>query len=264
MQPQISIIMPCYNAESYVSEAIASIQSQTFQEWELLVIDDASTDNSQSVVENLVVNDSRIQLFKNEKNLGAGLSRNVGLDHARGRYLVFFDADDICYPTKLEKQIHYMQKEQYAFVFGGYDYVSPGGIKVGTFMPTVKRVDYNYLLTDCVVAIHTVMLDRQKIPVLPRFPNIHRRQDFVFWLELLRKYVQYGFLFPGSPLVAYRLREKSLSSNKLGALRSNFIVYRKFEKFSILKSSYILFRYCINYLRYRFWVRIKNKLQGYS
>ena len=183
MNELVSIIMPSYNTAEYISDSIKSIQSQTYKNWELIIVDDCSTDNSMEVIRSF--NEPRIKLLQNEKNSGAAISRNYALREARGKWIAFLDSDDIWVPEKLEKQIRFMQKNNYAFTFTDYRICFNG-----KWMPYIntgpnvinKRRMYDY----CYLSTLTVMYEREKIGLI-QIADLRKNNDYAMWLQAIKK-----------------------------------------------------------------------------
>lgn len=183
MEGLVSIIMPSYNTANYISDSIKSIQAQTYSNWELIIVDDCSTDNSLDVIRSF--NDSRIKLLSNEKNSGAALSRNYALREASGRWIAFLDSDDTWVPQKLEKQIKYMEERNYAFTFTDYRICLNGiwlpYISTGPDVVTKKKL-YDY----CYFSTITVMYDREKIGLI-QIANLRKNNDYAMWFQAIEK-----------------------------------------------------------------------------
>lgn len=179
----VSIIMPSYNTAQYISDSIKSIQAQTYNNWELIIVDDCSTDNSIDVIK--AFNDPRIILLKNTKNSGAALSRNYALREAKGRWIAFLDSDDTWAPEKLEKQIRFMEEHSYAFTFTDYRICLNGTwlpyINTGPNVVT-KRKMYDY----CYFSTITVMYEREKIGLI-QIANLRKNNDYAMWLQAIEK-----------------------------------------------------------------------------
>lgn len=179
----VSIIMPNYNSEKYVQETIQSVLEQTYQNWELIFVDDCSTDNSLSLVR--AFEDERIKIFQNEKNSGAAISRNYALRVAQGKWMAFLDSDDVWEPEKLEKQLAFMVENEYDFTYTYYRVCNDGTwedfIRVSPKKVTLRKL-YNY----CYFSTITVIYNREKLGVL-QIPNIKKRNDYALWLIALKK-----------------------------------------------------------------------------
>ena len=213
-KPLVSIITPVYNAEQFLSETIKSIQSQTYKNWEILLVDDYSKDNSANIIKEFQKSDDRIKYIKLTQNSGASVSRNTGIKNAKGRFIAFVDSDDIWEPKKLEVQINYMLKEKRGFTFTSYRYMKENGVKTNKVAKAPSKINYNGLLKNTIIGCSTVVVDRNIIGDF-EMPLVRRGQDTATWLKILRneKYA-YGIQ---EDLVNYRLVGDSLSSNKIKA-----------------------------------------------
>lgn len=239
---KVSIITPAYNAERFIGEAIESVLAQTYSNWEMIIVDDCSTDQTVKLVKSYQAQDQRIKVIELEENSGSAVARNTAMDHATGKYLAFLDSDDLWLPTKLAKQVAFMQEKDIAFSFTKYSQMHEDGTTTKATTEAPSRVGYDRLMKHCVIGCLTVMLDKDKIGP-ERMVNIRTRQDYAFWLTLTRK----GFKAYGLPevLANYRLVENSISSNKYKAAKQNWYVYRHIEKQSLWKSIWYFSNYAI-------------------
>lgn len=237
----ISIVVPVYNSEKYIEETIQCILNQTYQNWELIFIDDCSKDKSVSIIESY--QDKRMHLYQNKKNMGPAYTRNQGIAKAQGRYLAYMDADDLCDKDKLEKQLLFMQKQGCAFSFTGYEFAGEDGVRNGRVVHVPDMVDYKYALKHTIISTITVMFDREQIPDdILSMPLDARGEDTATWWKILRHgYLAYGL---DEPLSVYRRHGNSRSANKLDAVYGTWRMYRQNEKMGFLQSSY----YFINYV----------------
>lgn len=237
----VSIITPSYNSSQYIRRTIDSIRSQTYQNWELIIIDDCSTDSSREVIQHYVDQDSRIKLICLEENSGAAVARNTGIKHAIGRFIAFLDSDDTWHPEKLEKQLHFMLKNDYAFTYSQYHQVNENGDLVGE-LNFPMRTNHHKLLKTCIIGCLTAMYDTHKLGKV-YFPLIRKRQDFALWLKILKK-VDYAYCVP-EDLASYTVRSDSISANKFKAAQYNWYLYRNIEKLNILVSCYYFSNYIV-------------------
>ncbi|MBS5788574.1 MAG: glycosyltransferase family 2 protein [Clostridioides difficile] len=247
-EPLVSIITPVYNSEQFLSETIESIQNQTYKNWQLLLIDDCSTDNSSKIIREYQEHDSRIKYIKLKRNSGAAVSRNKGLRCSEGRFVAFVDSDDLWNSRKLEKQVGLMLKENIGFTFTSYRYMKEDGTKTNKVARTPEKIDYEGLLKNTIIGCSTVVIDRN---ILGDFemPLVRRGQDTATWLQLLKKEkYAYGIY---EDLVYYRLVGNSISSNKLKALKRTWNTYRNIEKLSLPKSMYVFCFYVYNAIKKR-------------
>lgn len=240
----VSIITPVYNAERFIEETIKSVKAQTYSEWELILVDDYSTDNSNDIIMKYSKEDERIRYIKLEKNSGAAVSRNTAIANAKGRYIAFLDSDDIWYHNKLEKQINFMKREDIAFSFTSYELMKEDGTILNKVVKVPKEIDYNKYLKNTIIGCLTVVVDRFKIGDF-KMPNIRSNQDMATWLYIMRDRGcnAYGL---NECLAKYRLVNGSISNNKVKAAKSVWNVYRNIENLSIIKSSYVFIRYAIS------------------
>lgn len=247
-QPLVSIITPVYNAEKFLSETIKSIQSQTYKNWELLLVDDCSKDNSAKIIEEFKISDNRIKYIKLEKNSGASVSRNTGIKNAKGRFIAFVDSDDIWKPEKLEVQVKYMLENNLGFTFTSYRYMKEDGELTNKVAKAPSKINYNGLLKNTIIGCSTVVIDTDIVEYF-EMPLVRRGQDTATWLQILRKEkYAYGI---DKDLVYYRLVGESLSSNKIIALKRTWNTYRNVEKLGLIKSSYVFCFYVFNAIKKR-------------
>ncbi|MFD1609364.1 glycosyltransferase family 2 protein [Oceanobacillus luteolus] len=241
-QPLISVITPAYNSERFIGETIESVLNQTYTDWEMIIVDDCSSDNTREIVERYKQQDPRIQLHVLDENSGSAVARNTAMKHAQGRYIAFLDSDDRWLPEKLEKQLEFMQKKDIAFSFTTYVRMQEDGTRTNAISNTPEYVDYDDLMKRCVIGCLTVMIDREKTGHM-EMVNIRTRQDYAYWLALTRK----GFLAYGLPeiLAEYRLVGNSISSNKWKAAKRNWYVFRQVEEQSLPKSIWYFAHYVV-------------------
>lgn len=234
----VSIIVPVYNVEKYIVETMSCVRSQTYQEWELLLVEDGSSDGTVEMITDYVeqTKDARIKLLKQPANMGAARARNRGLAEARGRYIAYLDADDLWVPEKLEKELSFMQEKQAAFAFTGYEFSDENGEGTGKVVRVPGTLSYREALKNTTIFTTTVMFDTARIPKDMLEMPIIKSEDTALWWKVLRNgYTAYGL---DENLVKYRRVGKSLSSNKLEALRRIWNLYRKAEHLSVPSSIY--------------------------
>lgn len=233
MSDLISIITPTYNCGNFIEETIQSVLNQTYTNWEMIIVDDCSSDNTKEIVEKYVEFDSRIKYFLLENNSGAAISRTKAMGLANGNYIAFLDSDDLWLPNKLESQLKFMKDNNYAFTCTNYEQIDETGIALNRVIKTKSKTDYNGVLLTCPVGNSTVMYSVDK---LGKFivPNIRKRNDDALWLQILKKekYI-YGM---NEVLMKYRIRSNSISSNKLELVKYHWKLYREIEHLSILRS----------------------------
>ena len=279
MSGLVSIIVPVYRAKQYIAETITMVERQTYTEWELLLIEDCSPDDSAQVIRDTLIgrgyrrteqadivdvgHDSvlgeqermiparmqgiraaeeyvgscgrRIVLLRKEQNEGAAAARNTGLDIARGRYIAYLDADDIWFPDKLEKELRFMKDRRAGFVFTAYEFGDEQARPTGKVVHVPKELTYRQALSRTVIFTTTVLFDRTSIPdKLLRMPRVESEDTATWWQILREGYLAYGL---DEVLAVYRRPAKSLSSNKLTAIRRIWNLYRRQEKLSMIASA---------------------------
>lgn len=239
----ISIIVPVYNAGQYIEETMTMVQAQTYRNWELILVDDCSTDDSSIKIENFIGSREKeggeIRLIKKDVNEGAAKARNTGMQAAKGRYIAFLDADDIWMKDKLEKELAFMKEKQAAFVFSAYEFGDEQARGTGRVVHVPETLTYRRALSRTVIFTTTVLIDTDKTGrELIRMPAV-KSEDTATWWKILRGgFTAYGL---DQVLAIYRRPAKSLSSNKLEAIRRIWNLYRKEEKLSLGYSAYNLF-----------------------
>jgi teichuronic acid biosynthesis glycosyltransferase TuaG len=227
----VSIIMPAYNSADYIGLSIQSVLNQTVSDWELLIADDASTDNTVDVAASF--QDSRIIYMRSEENLGSAGARNLALRKARGRYVAFLDSDDIWEAEKLERQLAYMKSTGCTISCTDYVKIDETSQVVSSTIHGPSEISYGVLLRSNSIACSSAMVDRRVHPNL-QMPDIKLNHDYALWLSLLRDGRQARRL--DVPLMRYRVHSSSLSRNKLESARYNWQIYRELEHLSFLRS----------------------------
>ena len=186
MNELVSIIMPSYNCGKYVEETIRSVQAQTYEKWEIIFVDDCSTDDSVNRVQALQAADNRIRIYRNAVNLGAAVSRNCALREAKGKWIAFLDSDDLWHPQKLENQVRFMEENGYAFSYTGYQEIDFNGKLTGISVSGPKHITKKGMFSFCWPGCLTVMYDREKIGLL-QIADIKKNNDYAMWLKVCRK-----------------------------------------------------------------------------
>lgn len=247
--PQVSVVMPVYNAGAVVADAIASVRSQTSPDWELIAVDDGSDDESLQTVQKFAETDSRIRVLRNEQNCGAGPTRNRGIAASQGRYVAFLDADDMWHPEKLSRQVALMKDRRDVLSCTAYvrqDMLTGQGTVVG--VPTsITRAE---LLHTNVIGCSTAIYD-QEFFGRREMPKLARRQDFAFWLQLLSD-TPCATGYPMA-LTTYRQHAGSISASKSGAALATWRMYRDHLGLPVLKASWYFGNYAARgVLRHKF------------
>lgn len=245
MNDLVSIITPAYNAEKYISYTIDSVISQTYKNWEMLIVDDCSTDSTKIIVECYAMNDNRIKLITLNENMGVASARNMAIKHAKGSYVAFLDSDDLWSPNKLIIQISYMKNNNYYFTYTDYEFIDSNGIKLNKIISVPKKLNYKNALNGNSIPCLTVVLDKSKINEI-YMPNI-KHEDYAAWLNILRNNVTaYGI---NENLAMYRRLSNSLSSNKFKSLLWTWNIYRNNQKLGLFESVRHISIYIIKNIR---------------
>jgi lipopolysaccharide/colanic/teichoic acid biosynthesis glycosyltransferase len=245
----VSIIVPVYNAEKFLPDTIATVQNQTYTNWELIFVDDCSKDKSINIIEKYARSDKRIRLYKNKVNSHAALTRNKGIDEANGRYIAFLDADDLWEPTKLEKQIAFMNQKDCAFSYTGYEFSDENGKPNGKKVIAPETLTYKQALRNTIIWTTTVMFDMSKLTKEDiNMPNV-KSEDTACWWKVLKQIDRaYGMK---DILSYYRRSSGTLSANKVEAVKRVWNLYRKVEKHNLIYSAYCFSGYAYNTVKKR-------------
>ena len=240
---KISVITPAYNAADFIDETIQSVINQTFTDWEMIIVDDASLDNTYAKISDWVSRDGRIKAIKLEKNSGVAAARNTALAAAKGDFIAFLDADDLWMPEKLETQYNFMRDNGYVLTYTEYKTFF-GDDKDSAKLVRVPRVmTYSSIFKNTAIACLTVMVDRKTAGDF-RMPQLLHTEDQCTWQMILsRGYKAYALC---QPLSLYRRSEGSLTDNKLKVIKRQWYTYRNYHKLSVIKSTYYFISYAIN------------------
>ena len=239
----VSIITPVYNAQDFIQETVDSVREQMYLNWELLLIEDHSTDQSLEIIRKFEVEDQRIKVIQTPQNSGAAVARNLGLTNAKGRYIAFIDSDDLWEPNKLADQLEFMKQNDYGFTFTAMNLIDEESKLINKFRTVVSKIDYEFLLKNTLIGCSTVIIDKEIIGDF-EMPLMRSRQDTATWLKILKQgHHAYGL---GKALTRYRVSNNSLSSNKIKMAKQNWYMYRKVENLSLIKSSYVFIGYAYN------------------
>lgn len=232
--PLVSIITPTFNSEKFIAETIQSVQNQTYENWEMIIVDDCSYDKTVSIIADFIKLDLRIQLFQLEKNSGTGIARNHALTKAKGSYIAFLDSDDLWKPVKLEKQIDFLLKNKLPFTFSFYECIDEAGKSLNKRVEAPTNLTYRQLFFCNYVGNLTGIYEVNYFGKIT-ISSIRKRQDWMLWLTILKK-IKTAQVIPES-LAYYRIRENSISASKFELLKHNFAVYRIFHKLSLFVAS---------------------------
>lgn len=237
--PLVSVITAAYNAETFIAETIASVQAQSFDDWEMLVADDASSDRTADLVAAIAAEDHRIHLLHLDQNGGVARARNTCLEAARGRYIAFLDSDDLWLPRKLERQIAFMKERDAAVSYTAFRRIDESGAQIGRLVTVPSHLTYRQLLKNTAIATLTGMVDTRKTGTI-RMAEA-RRDDFILWLSLLKRgFTAYGLQ---EDLARYRVVRGSLSSKPKRSATWVWTVYRDIEKLNPFYAAWCLAHY---------------------
>lgn len=251
MEELVSIIMPNYNCEKYISMTIDSVIEQKYTNWELLIVDDCSTDGSLSIIKDYVKRDSRIKMFVNEKNSGAAFSRNVALENAKGKYIAFLDSDDLWCSDKLSKQISFMEDNDYHFTYTDYDQIDAESKPLNKMIIGPNKVTKYKMFRYDYIGCLTVVYDSTHIPLISINQDLKSRNDYAMWLKISKFYTCYRL--PES-LAMYRVRRGTLSHNGLKkSIKNQYKMFRISEKMNPFNAFF-------HTLRNLFWGFLKKKM----
>ena len=244
----VSVIMPSYNAELYIAESIDSVLAQTYGNWELVITDDCSTDNTPLIVKTYCEKDPRIKFCVADRHSGIAETRNQSLLRAQGRFIAFLDNDDLWVAEKLEKQIQFMSEQDCSFSYSEYELLNEDGTPKGKTVRTAGVIDYHKYLRNTIIGSGTIMFDRDKIGDVT-MPHNATSDDMALWCKILKDGNQ---AFPiKEVLMKYRVRSNSASANKWKAAQDVWRVYRKQEKLPFFESVECFFCYAFNAIKKR-------------
>lgn len=236
----VSIIMPAYNAEEYIGESIESVINQSYKNWELIIVDDCSTDQTSKIIQKYKRNDNRIKYIKMSINSGAAKSRNEGIRLSKGVYIAFLDSDDLWKENKLLHQIHYMNRNDVLFCCTYYDQINEQSLPLNKIVTYKSKAKYDTLLRNC-PGNSTVIYNSRKLGKIYA-KNLKRRNDYVLWLDVIKK--SHSLYCLDEILSSYRVRKDSISSNKLKLIKYHWHIYYRIEKLGFFKSCYLTFYWC--------------------
>lgn len=235
----VSIIMPAYNCQRFISQAIESVLAQTYDDWELLIVDDNSNDSSFEIAQCYAAEDRRIKLHQLYSNSGAAAARNFAIDNSQGRYLAFLDCDDIWYPDLLESLLRFMRDNDYHFVYSSFDKINEYGEIFGR-VGVPGKVSYFDLLKTCYISCLTGIYDTSYFGKV-YMPTDNKREDFATWLRLLKS-TDYAYGINDS-LAQYRVYRTQSSANKIKMAKETWRLYRNVEKLNFFNAGYYFIHY---------------------
>lgn len=240
--PLVSVVMPVYNSSRFLRQAIESVLAQTYQNIELIILDDCSTDNSLQIMREYEEQDTRVRVFAGEVNQGVARVRNCGIQQARGAYIALLDSDDVWFAEKLEWQIGLLLEKQADIAYGSVDFVDENNQKIKSFI-VPPETDYDEMLVKCFICCSTAVIKAELLREHLFNPEYYH-EDFLLWLELLA--LNTKAVGVSSVLACYRQMAGSRSNDKINAARHRWKIYRKALKMSFFQS-------CIAFVRYAFW-----------
>jgi teichuronic acid biosynthesis glycosyltransferase TuaG len=243
--PRCSVVMTVYNAEKYLKQTIESVLSQTEKDFELIIVDDCSTDSSERIVKNYL-DDKRIRYFKNENNLKVSKTRNFGVSKATSKYVAFIDSDDVWFEQKLEKQLEFMEKNNAKICYSAYGFIEDDGKQLDKIFNIPEKVNFKKLLKQNVITPSASIFEKSLLEKYPFYADaVH--EDFVAFLQMLKneKIEAYGI---NEPLLFYRLTNNSKSRNKLKAMKMTYKTYREVG-LNIFQIMYVFPCYVLNGLK---------------
>ena len=244
MSDLVSIIMPNYNGSKYLAESLRSVISQTYENWELIIIDDCSTDNSIEIIKKFQLSNNKIRLFVNDKNMGAAFSRNVALQKARGRWIAFLDSDDLWINSKLEMQIEFMINNGYLFTYTKYEEIDEDSNRRHILVSGPKKITNRKLYQFNYIGCLTAIYDKEQIGVVYVNEKLKSKNDYAMWLKISKKANCYLF----SRMTAfYRRRSGSISHKGLkNSIKNQYLLFKLGDE----KSSFAAFYYTMKNMFY--------------
>lgn len=241
-EPLVSVITPLFNSELYIERTIESVINQSYNNWELIIVDDCSADNGLNIVMKYIKTDSRIKILKNETNSGPAVTRNKGIAIAKGKYIAFLDSDDQWYKEKLLRQIGFMENGGIGFSYTYYNHIDEQGNVISITKNLPLKVDYESTMKSNKIGCLTAIYNQENFGKV-FMENIRKRQDYTLWLQLLKK-TDYAYCLP-EVLATYTVRKGSVSSNKLSLVKFHWDIYRRIEQKSFFKSIYYVCYYIL-------------------
>lgn len=238
----VSIITPCYNASAFIEQTMLSVQAQTYTDWEMLIVDDCSKDNSAEIIRRYAEKEQRIKYLKTENSSGSPVRpRNIAIEKAQGRYIAFLDSDDVWLPNKLEEQLKLFDDKKVAVVFSNYEKMNEDGERANRIIKAPSETNYQDLLKGNVIGNLTGIYDTEKVGKV-YCQHIHH-EDYVLWLSILKQ--GYKAINTNSVTALYRVRDNSVSSNKLKVLSWQWYILRNVEELPLPRTMYYFVHYAV-------------------
>ena len=229
----VSIIIPAYNCARYLEATVQSVLAQTYRDFEVLILDDCSTDGSADLIRRLAEEDCRIRVLSNEKNLGVAQTRNRGLEAARGEYIAFLDSDDTWLSDKLERQMECMRERTLDLCYTGYSFINESGEPIRNPYQIAETLTWEHMLGENIIGLSTVLVRLGAIGTI-RMRGEYAHEDYVFWLELMQSGCKAGGI--NLPLMRYRVSESNRSGDKRKAALGRWVIYRRFLRMGFFQS----------------------------
>ena len=242
----VSAIIPYYKKKKYINETIKSILNQTYTNIEIVIVYDDIIKNDLNYLNENYSKNENIKIIVNDKNLGAGQSRNIGIANSKGKYVAFIDADDLWDKEKISKQIEYMKKNNFQVSHTSYKIINENGQTLG-LRKSRNFNNYRDILTSCDIGLSSVLIKKNLITDEIKFANLKTKEDFVLWLKLLKSGLEIGSL--EEVLMTWRKTKGSLSSSITQKLKDGYKVYNYHMNYNFIKSIYLLINLSINYLK---------------
>lgn len=244
----VSVITPVYNSEKYIEKTILSVLNQTYKNLEMILVDDCSTDNSKEIILRIQKKDKRVKYVKLDKNSGAAVARNTGLEKAEGQFIAFIDSDDVWKKDKLNQQLEFMNNKNIGFTYTAYETLAEDGTIQNKHIHVPDKINYSSLLKNTAIACSTVIINKEFTGDFS-MPSVRKGQDTATWLKLLKK-IDYAYGYD-EVLSSYRKVAGSISSNKLDALKRTWNTYYNIEKLPFFKAAYYFSFYTFNAIKKR-------------
>jgi glycosyltransferase involved in cell wall biosynthesis len=249
MLPQCSVVIPVYNREDYITQTVESVLEQSFSDFEILLIDDCSTDGSYDLLKGLERKDERIKVYKNKVNLGVAETRNKGVSLSRGKYIALLDSDDIWLKDKLKKQMAHINDKECRISYCSYGFIDRNGNDIGGVFQVPPYIDLSGLLKRNVISCSTVLAERELFEKYP-FNKDYYHEDLVEWINMLKECkISYGYT---GKLAKIRIMKGSKSGDKANAAKQRWLIYRNHMEMGLLASSFYFFNYALfSAIKYR-------------
>lgn len=246
MEPLVSIVTPCYNSEKYIRQTIESVLNQTYKNFEMIIVDDVSTDKSVEIIKEYQEKDSRIKLIEAKEKIGASGARNLALREMKGKFVAFLDSDDLWAKEKLEKQVKFMQENNVLFSYTDYGYVDEEGNVLDMIRISPNKTTHFSMLIGDSLGCLTIMYDAEKCGLM-QIPSLKKRNDYALWCMVLKK-LKEGKKCPGV-LASYRKSSNSLSGGKKSKLvKYHYKVHREVNKFDVIRASFFTVANILNHI----------------